>query len=174
MKLKKIILVCLGMFLITGCDNMMNDSPTMAVESFFRKYQNADETILRQLDLMLDTKTEYSDDDKKDYKALMIKQYQNLSYKITEERQKGDTAVIETEVEVFDYKNSINKSNDYYSSHKDEFKDKSLISYQLSKMKDVEEKVIYQITFNLTRDKDGKWKIDEMNDDEKQKIHGLY
>ena len=41
-------------------------------------------------------------------------------------------------------------------------------------MKDVEEKSIYKITFNLTKDKDGNWTIDEINDIDRQKIHGLY
>lgn len=174
MKLKKIIFIFIGIILISGCDKVSSNTPTGAIETFFGKYQKNDDVVLRQLDLLLDTKSDYSDDDKKEYKALMIKQYQNLSYKITDERQEGDTAIVETEVEVYDYRTSISKSQEYYYSHKDEFKDESIISYQIRKMKDVNDRTIYSITFNLHKDDKDNWKIDNVSDEDRKKIHGLY
>ena len=74
---KKIIL--LGMLLlITGCNDMMN-TPTKRVEEYLGKYQILDSTVLTELDSVVDNST-YSEAYREEYKELMIKQYQNLSY----------------------------------------------------------------------------------------------
>lgn len=173
MSLKKILLIIFGVILITGCNEAVN-SPTKKVESFFSKYQNLDSVILNQLDLILDKDNNYNDDNKKEYKTLMIKQYQNLSYKITDERVEDYNATVDVEVEVYDYKTAIIKASDYYNTHKEEFKDESLIDYQIKEMKDVTERSVYQITFNLTKNDKNNWVLDEISDIDRQKIHGLY
>lgn len=173
MKLKKILLICFGVILITGCSEAAN-SPTKKVESFFSKYQNLDSVVLDQLDLILDKDTNYNDDNKKEYKTLMIKQYQNLSYKITNEKVEDNNAIVDVEVEVYDYKTAIIKANDYYNTHKEEFKDESLIDYQIKEMKDVTERSVYPITFNLTKNDKNNWVLDDISDIDRQKIHGLY
>ena len=40
-------------------------------------------------------------------------------------------------------------------------------------MKTVNDKTKYTITFNLTKE-DGKWKVEDLSDVDRQKIHGLY
>ena len=61
---------------------------------------------------------------------------------------------------------------------KDETLDKidnisSFIDYKIKELKNVNDKTKYDLTFNLTK-KDGKWKIDELSDEDRQKLHGLY
>lgn len=176
-----------GLLLLVGCSNTTN-TPSKKVEDFLAKYQNQDQDVLTQLDLTLDSDTEMDEDQKKEYKALMTKQYQNLSYKITDEKVEDDTATVDVEIEVYDYATSITKSKEYFDQHKDEFlkddddndkdkdkdaSNKAYIDYKIKELKDVTEKTTYQITFNLTKT-DDEWTIDDITDADRQKLHGLY
>lgn len=187
----KKILVCLSLILLitVGCTNTMN-TPTKKVEELLGKYQNMDSAVLAQLDNVIADDTTMTDAQKKDYRSLMEKQYQNLSYKIKNEEIKGDNATVGVEIEVYDYATSIAESKKYYSEHKDEFTDKDnknndkidtaiensskYIDYKIKKLKDVSDKKKYDITFNLTKDKDGNWELDDISDVDRQKLHGLY
>lgn len=108
---------------MTGCGNNMN-TPTGKVEEFLGKYQSMDSEVLTQLDNIISNDTTMNDEQKKDYQSLMEKQYQNLSYKIKDEKVKGNEASVLVEIEVFDYANSIVESREYYNDHKDEFDSK--------------------------------------------------
>lgn len=205
----KKLLICLSLFvlLLTGCTNNMN-TPTKKVEEFLGKYQSMDSEVLNQLDEVISNDTTMSDEDKNDYRSLMEKQYQNLSYKIKDEEIDGDSATVLVEIEVFDYATSINKSRKYYDEHPEEFeedkatvnedkddenneslldeagdivddtKDKieessKYIEYKIKQLMNVVDKVKYEITFHLTK-VDDEWKVDDISDIDRQKIHGLY
>lgn len=190
--MKKFLVIFLGLFLLVGCSDTTN-TPSKKVEDFLSKYQKLDKDVLTQLDVTMDNDTTMDDDQKKDYKALMEKQYQNLSYKITDEKQEDNTATVDVEIEVFDYASSITKSREYYKEHKDEFLDKddekkddgdnkveeamdtvkAFVDYKIKELKNVTEKNTYQMTFNLTK-VDGKWKLNDISDTDRQKLHGLY
>lgn len=190
----KKILVCLSLFLLlaVGCTNTMN-TPTKKVEELLGKYQKMDSTVLAQLDSVISEDVNMSDEQKKEYRSLMEKQYQNLSYKVKNEEIKGNNATVDVEIEVFDYATSIAESRKYYSEHKDEFKDEDkddntvgekveeaidksskYIDYKIKQLKNVTDKKKYDITFNLSKDEDGIWKLDDISDIDRQKIHGLY
>lgn len=49
----------------------------------------------------------------------------------------------------------------------------SFIDYKIKELKNVNDKTKYDLTFNLTK-KDGKWEIDELDEEDRQKLHGLY
>lgn len=118
--MKKLFSVLLlSLFLVTGCGNSM--TPTGAVKDFLGKYQSMDSDVLAQLDKVVNDDTTMSDEQKKEYKSLMEKQYQYLSYKVTDEEIVGDTATVDVEIEVFDYASSIRKSDEYYENNKDMF-----------------------------------------------------
>ena len=120
--MKKLFSVLLlSLFLVTGCGNSM--TPTGAVEDFLGKYQSMDSDVLAQLDKVVNDDTTMSDEQKKEYKSLMEKQYQYLSYKVTDEEIVGDTATVDVEIEVFDYASSIRKSDEYYEKNKDMFEE---------------------------------------------------
>ncbi len=200
--MKKLLVICMGLLLLVGCSDTTN-TPSKKVEDFLGKYQKQDDDVLTQLDLTLDSDTTMDEDQKKEYKSLLQKQYQNLSYKITDEKIEDDKATVEVEVEVFDYKSSMDKSKAYFEEHKDELmkdnkddnkdnKDedtntnnnnndnnnaiddaKAYIDYKIQELKNVEDKTTYDITFNLTK-KDGEWVVDDLSDADRQKLHGLY
>lgn len=223
--MKKIfVILLLGIFLLVGCGNNMN-TPTGKVEEFLSKYQNMDEDVLAQLDDVINEEDSMNDDQKKEYRALMEKQYQNLSYKIKDETITDDTATVDVEIEVYDYATSIRNSKKYYDDHPDEFKDEEeeteatidtdgdndsstgnnaittpregenakeaddgivgeaveeivedtslFIDYKIKELKGVTEKIKYDLTFNLTK-VDGKWKVEDISEVDRKKIHGLF
>lgn len=212
--MKKIVIILslfLFLLLVTGCGADMN-TPTGKVEEFLGKYQMMDSEVLTQLDNVISNDVTMNDEQKKDYKSLMEKQYQNLSYKIKEEEIDGNTASVLVEIEVYDYANSIVESREYYNDHKDEFQngdngnagsnngvtdnndevedrsennneslgemiedvvDYAFADYKIKQLKDVTDKAKYEITFHLQKE-NGEWKIEDLSDVDRQKIHGLF
>ena len=198
MKKKILFLSSLVIFslFIVGCGMKDMDSPTSVVEGFLGKYQSMDSSVLSQLDSIISNDTSMNDDQKKDYKALMERQYQNLSYKIKDEEIDGDVATVDVEIEVFDYASSINTSREYFKDHQDEFKSDDswngdlenengevvggvidnlavFIDFKIKELMDVTDKTKYDITFYLSK-KDDKWVLDDLNDSDREKIHGLF
>ncbi len=179
-KFQKIFLSIAFIFLLVGCGNMMN-TPTKKVEEFLSKYQTQDKEVLDQLDDVIQDAGTMVDDQKEEYRDLMKKQYQNLSYKIKDEKEDGDTAIVEVEVEVYDYGNAISNAETYLITNREEFlaedqetiDSKKFLDYKIKQMKDVKDKVKYTINFTLTK-KDDEWKLDDISDIDRQKLHGLY
>lgn len=177
--MKKIIISIISIFLLVGCMDTVN-TPSRKVENFLSKYQNLDNDVLTQLEIIVDNDNNMKNEQKKEYKALMQKQYQNLSYKITNEKQMKNDAIVDVEIEVFDYKSAIDRSKKYFETHKNEFmtdddKDglEKYTDYKIKNMKDVKEKVTYEITFNLVKE-DGKYKLSDLNESDIEKLHGIY
>lgn len=176
--MKKILLI-LPLIFVVGCMNMMN-TPTKRVEEFFGKYQTMDKEVLNDLETTLDADENLSHDNKAEYKALMEKQYQNLSYKIKNETVNGDSAVVDVEIEVFDYARAIARADKYILEHEEDFKAKDgsvdndkFMKYKIKQMQKVTDKVKYTLSFDLEKD-NNLWKIIIIPDEDITKIHGLY
>lgn len=184
---------------LAGCGNMAN-TPTQKVEEFLGKYQTMDEDVITQLKQVLSDDKTMNDEQKDKYRALMEKQYQNLSYKIENEDIDGDKATVDVEVEVLDYATTINKSKKYYEEHKDEIEKENqedkkdndnviedagddletavkessaYINYKLKELESVSDTTTYTITFYLNKE-NGDWKLQDISDSDCQKLHGLY
>lgn len=179
-QIKKVLLMVIVLFLVVGCGNMMN-TPTKKVEEFLSKYQTQDKTVLDQLDEVIDDAGTMVDDQKKEYRELMKKQYQNLSYKIKDETEDGTSATVQVEIEVYDYGKAISQSETYLTTNREEFLDKDtqeidsekFLDYKIGQMKDTKDKIKYTINFTLTK-VDDEWKLDNISDIDRQKLHGLY
>ncbi len=179
-RISKVLLMVMALFLIVGCGNMMN-TPTKKVEEFLSKYQTQDKDVLDQLDDVIKEAGTMNDDQKETYRDLMKKQYQNLSYKIKDETEDGDNATVQVEIEVYDYGKAISESETYLTTNREEFLDdekkevdtKKFLDYKIGKMKDVKDKVTYTINFTLSK-VDGNWRLDNISDVDRQKLHGLY
>ncbi len=176
--MKKILVLLISIFLITGCNDMMN-TPTRRVEEYLGKYQILDSSVLTELDNVVDN-SDYSDDYKEEYKELMIKQYQNLSYKIKNEQTDGDAANVIVELEVFDYNNALTEAEDYIDEHPSEFEsddnetsEEKIDHYKINTMKEVTDKASYTINFSLVKD-NKKWVLEKITNSDLEKIHGLY
>ena len=201
--MKKFLVICIGLLLLVGCSDTTN-TPSKKVEDFLGKYQKQDDDVLTQLDLTLDSDTTMDEDQKKEYKSLLQKQYQNLSYKITDEKIEDEKATVE--VEVFDYKSSMDKSKAYFEEHKDELMKDNKDDNKDNKdndtntdnndnnnndnnnaIDDAKAYIDYKIqelknvedktTYDITFNltkKDGEWVVDDLSDTDRQKLHGLY
>ena len=167
--MKKIVILFISLIIITGCSKNIN-TPTSKVEEFLSRYQNLDPTIIENLKSSVD-KEKMSKKQKKNYESIMEHQYQNLSYKINDEDIVDQTATVKVEIEVLNYSYSIMNSKKYYESHKDEIENYN--DYKLKQLEQVKDKIKYDITFNLTQ-YDGVWELDEIDNYDLQKIHGLY
>ena len=195
----KIIFVGMLLLLVAGCGHNMS-TPTNKVEEFLGKYQSMDEDVLVQLDQVIAKDDTMNDDQKDKYKALMEKQYQNLSYKIENEDLEGDSATVDVEIEVLDYATTVSKAQEYYNDHKDEIEEKykekkedndnvvedavddtlqaveesaAYINYKLEELETANDTVTYTITFYLTKE-DGSWVLQDISDLDRKKLHGLY
>ena len=178
--MKKILFSILAILTFAGCTNMMQQTPTSVVEDYLHKYQTLDEDLLDQLKAVLDMDN-LNDENKTAYEDVMKRQYQDLDYEVKDEKIDGDEATVEVEIKVYDYQ-SISKDTDkYLEEHKEEFygTDKEVdmdkyMEYRIGKLNDAKDKVTYTIYFTLTKDKDDKWVLDDLSEQERLKLHGLY
>ena len=180
MKIKKILMVfLLGILLITGCDNLMN-TPAKKVENLLSKYQKTDEMVLTQLGDTILSDTTLSVEQKEKYREIMERQYKNLTYTVKNEAIDGKTAVVETEIEVYDYNKAITEAENSLLAHPSDYQDETgnvnSTKYNDSKLKameDMKDRVTYTINFTLSKMED-EWVVDDLTEAERMKIHGLY
>lgn len=179
--MKKIVLGTLMFILLltTGCTDMMN-TPTKRVEEFLGKYQALDNEVIKQLDSIIDTADTMTNKQSSEYKKLMKKQYQNLSYKIKDETTDGDDATVEVEIEVYDYYKTISEAEDYAKENPKEFlgsnkvmDDEKFMDYKIKQMGNTNDKVKYTLKIKLHKDED-KWVMNNISESDRAKIHGLY
>ena len=180
--MKKILVSLIAILLITGCGcSMVSTTPSAHVEEYLKKYQTLDNNVLEQLKDVIDG-DDLSDDNKSAYEKLMKKQYEDLTYTIKDETIDGDDATVEVEIEVYDYQTIIDESDKYLEENEKEFykDDEDVVdndkymAYKIEKLKDVKEKTKYTIYFTLSKDSDGKWKINDLTETDRLKLHGLY
>lgn len=177
--MKKFLLIVMTLFLLVGCESVMNN-PTKRVETFLNKYQTMDSEVLSQLDNTLNNEETLTDEQRKNYKELMKKQYQNLTYTIKDEEVDGDNATVKVEIEVYDFNKAMTNADKYLTENQDEFIDENnevnnekFMDYKINEMKNTSDKVKYTIDFTLTK-KENKWVLDEVDEITRQKIHGIY
>lgn len=178
--MKKIILALFcGLLFITGCDNLMN-TPTKKVENLLSKYQKKDEEVTKQLGDVLLEDAILSVNQKDFYKELLERQYSNLTYKVKNEAIDGKTAVVEVEIEVYDYNKAIVNSENYLLEHPEEFQDEKgnvntsvYNDYKLEQIGKMTDRVKYTINFTLSK-VDDNWIVDDLTEAERMKIHGIY
>ena len=166
--MKKFIILLLVPFLFVGC-TMMKSTPTNTVKAFFTKYQNLENDIEKSLDYMIKKESKMSKKQKEEYKNLLKKQYQNLSYKITNEELENDKAEVDVDIEVLNYLNAKARAKQKTL----ETKNKDFINQQLKEMQEVNDKIIYHMKLYLEKE-DGIWNIKNLTDDDLEKIHGIF
>lgn len=177
--MKKILWILLVIVCLTGCNNLMN-TPTKKVEYLLSKYQSNDSEVLKQLDETLLTDAILTKEEKEKYKSIMQKQYKDLMYNIKNEAIDGKTAVVEVEIEVYDYAKSITNTENELLNNSENFKDSTgevdtikYNDYKLSNLEKVTDRVKYTINFTLSK-VDEEWVVDDLTETERMKIHGLY
>lgn len=177
---KFLVIIFSALFILTGCDSKLDNTPTKKVEAFLGNYQSLDSKVMDDLDSTLSADPDLSDDNRNEYKEFMKKHYQDLKYEIKDEKIDGDKATVEAEVTVRNYTKSVADAENYKSENQAEFNgedgnyDATLFStYRLDELKKVTDTETYTITFNLTK-QDDKWKLEDLSDEDLNKINGLY
>lgn len=165
--MKKVLLVIVTVLLLAGCST--SNTPSSRVEDLLMKYQKVDKDISLGIDDIMEEQN-LSKDHQKRYRKLLEKQYKNLSYNIKDELIDGDIATVLVEIEVLDYKKSIGDltfdSTTYTKESYDEEK--------LNRLEKTNDKVKYTLEIKTSKDKNGKWKVDALSNEQIKKIQGMY
>ena len=176
---KRIMMVFIGVLILTGCNNLMN-TPTKKVENLLSKYQKSDASVLGQLGDVLLEDAILSVSQKESYRKALERQYSNLMYKIKNEFVDGKTAVVEVEIEVYDYNKAIVNTENELLANPSAFQDETgnvnttmYNDYKLEQIRNMNDRVTYTINFTLSKINDN-WVVDDLTEAERMKIHGLY
>lgn len=179
-KILKVMLVMVFAITLAGC-SCMQKSAKDRVEEFLDQYRNLSANVLGDLDEVVETETDLSEEQKESYRDVLKKQYSDLKYEITNEEYDGDTAVVEAKITVYDLYKAQRDATEYLNEHRDEFNDEEgnydsskFMDYRLEQMQKTTDTVEYTITFNLTKDADDNWQITELSQEDLEKIHGIY
>ena len=168
--MKKIISMFIFLVLLVGCS--LSNTPTAQVEDLLSKYQMLDKDIKSGINTVVEEET-LTDSQKERYRKLIEKQYKNLAYEIMEERIDGNTATITTQIDVIDYKKSINETNAMYQGRND-YTVEEYNNTKLDSLESTKETVTYTIDFIVIKDENGNWKLSSLDNDTIKKIQGMY
>ena len=147
----------------------MANTATSKVEELFTKYQTLDSDIDSGIESVLDEQN-LSNAQKDRYRAILEKQYKNLTYQIKEEIIDGDTATVVTEIEVTDLKKSI--SDLVYDS--EIYTKQTYDEEKLNRLENAKDKVKYTLELRLSKNKDDEWELNALTNEEIKKIQGMY
>lgn len=176
--MKKVFTFLLILSIFIGCSNI-NNTPTRKVEEFLNKYQTLSSDVLKDLEYSIESNN-FTEEQKNSYREIMKKQYKDLTYTIKDEEVDGDNATVKVEIEVYNFNNASTIASNYFMLNQDEFlnpdgvvDESKYTDYKLEEMEKITDRVKYTIEFNVKK-KDDVWVLDSINDEIREKIHGLY
>ena len=168
--MKKIILLFIVLSTLIGCS--LSNSPTSKVEDLLTKYQTLDEDIENGISSVIEEET-LTPSQRERYRKIIEKQYKNLSYEVKDERYDGDKATITVEIEVLNYRKAINEVYNLYLK-KDDYTVDEYNEEKLNALENVNEKVLYTIDFDVSKDTNGNWRLSSSSNETIKKILGMY
>ena len=176
---KKLLIFLFLLFILVGCSKTTN-TPKGEVQKLFSDYTSLSSDVLIQLGSVMASEN-LTESQINTYKDVIKRQYKDLKYKITDEVVTNDKAVVTTEIEVYDLRKVIDDADKYLESNKEEFYKEGTTTtdtskfwdYKLENMKKMTDRVKYTIDFSLTKI-ENEWKLDDLLETDRQKIHGLY
>ena len=177
----KKFLLAIFIILLSACSLMQANTPKERVKELLDKYKNQDTNIIYELENVISS--EYTGDYKERYKELMLDQYKNMEYDITDEIIDGDTAIVTADVTVYNYGSIIDSANDYLRKHEEEFYKKDsenkeidkekFMEYKLDLLENTSDRKTYTLEFTLTKE-NNEWKLDDLSNENISKLHGIY
>ena len=177
--MKKLLFLVVTSILLLGCNNLSN-TPTKKAEEFLKKYQALDNSVLTDLNKVVDEDSSLNESQKNTYKDIMKKHYQSLSYEVKDETVDGNKAVVTVEISVTDFKKVLDEANNYMNNNPEQFEDENgdysvsrFNDYKLEQLKEAKDKVRYTLELKLTKVNDV-WTLDTLSQDIYDKINGVY
>lgn len=164
--MKKVIIFIILLTLF-GCT--LSNTPTSKVEQLMTKYQLVDNDIKKDIENILSDDS-LTFEQKNRYKKLLENQYKNLQYEIKDEEIDGNKAIVTISIEVLDYKKTIDKLEENIQNYEIE-------KYNEEKLKELEktkDKITYTLKIEVLKDNNGTWYIDDLTNENKKKIQGMY
>jgi len=174
----KEILVSLFILLgIVGC-SCSNNKAKDAVENYLNDYKGLSSNVLTSIDELV--KKESMEDKHKDtYKEVIKRQYRDLMYTIENEEYNGDNVKVTVKITVYDLYKAQKNASDYLNEHQSEFTNNGVhdankyLEYKLEQMKSIKDTISYNIVFKVNKT-DGKWVVEQPDEETLEKIHGIY
>lgn len=171
--------VLLSVLVLTGC-SLTRSTAGDAVKLFLDQYKNLSSSVLSDLEDVISNE-DFSDQQEEKYRDILKKQYSDIKYEITNESYDGDTATVEAKISVYDLYKAQSNAASYLSDHQNEFLDDNgefdeskFLDYKLEQMKKMSDRVEYTVTFDVIKDEDKKWQVNELSNTDLEKIHGVY
>ncbi len=164
---------------LTGC-SCTRKTAKSAVEDFLDQYKNLSASVLTDLERVIEGES-FDDKQQEKYREILKKQYSDIRYEIIDETYEDDTATVETKITVYDLYKAQSDAATYLNSHMDEFKNENgtydnnaYLNYKLDEMKKMTDTVEYKIFFQCEKQENGQWKVQELEQTDLEKIHGIY
>ena len=174
----KVLLTLSICLVLVGC-GCMKKTAKGAVEDYLNQYKNLSSNVISDMDSIIDDEN-LDDKQKEVYRDAIKRQYQDLKYSIESEKYDGDNATVEVKITVYDLYKVQKEADEYLKDNAEEFQengtysDNLFMTYKLDKMKKATDTVEYNITFNVTKDDKGNYKVVDLSNSDLEKIHGIY
>ena len=175
--MKKILVSLFILLGIVGC-SCSNNKAKDAVENYLNDYKGLSSNVLTSIDELV--KKESMEDKHKDtYKEVIKRQYRDLMYTIENEEYNGDNAKVTVKITVYDLYKAQKNASDYLNEHQSEFTNNGVhdankyLEYKLEQMKSIKDTISYNIVFKVNKT-DGKWVVEQPDEETLEKIHGIY
>ena len=151
--------------LVCGCSfdlNKIDNTPKKQVEKYLNEYQTLSDNVTIDLNFISEKEFRLNDKQKEEYIDIMKNNFKNMTYEIKDEMVNGNNSVVEVEIIV----NNFSKA--YKNCNPDD------IDCKLDKMKKTKEKIKYLIYFNVNKDENNNWKVEDITETDEEKLLGIY
>ncbi len=174
--MKKIILFLL--IFVIGCSAV--STAKSPVEKYLNSYNDLEYEVMLDLEEVVNSESNLADNQRDLYRDILKKQYLDLKYEIISENYDNDNATVLVEITVYDYQKSASESANYLKTNPDQFYNEEgmydshlYMDYKLNNLKEVTDKIKYEIEFNVIKENDI-WILNTVSEEDLQKIHGIY
>ena len=176
--MKKIIVLVMMVLSLLGCN--MSNTPSDEVERYLDNFNNLSDEVIMDVDSKVSME-ELNNENKEIYKKVLLRQYENMKYEITDESIEKNTAMVKANITVYDYYKINDLSNIYMNEHVSEFNNINGIfdndkynSYRLNELLNTNDTTTYEVIFSLKKDSNGNWIMSDPSRETLEKLNGFY
>lgn len=184
MKKKMVLFIILGILLLFIIGVLIfdfmyfnQDSPVDLVNQYMKRYQNLDSQVVN--DIVYDFDDSLTEKQQEQYVEIMKRQYENLTYEISESEINGTDAIITVQFEVYDLSSAMSQADSYVEVYHDKFVENdefdvySAIDYKLQFLISYNERITYSVKFAFYKE-NRQWKLTDLSESDLKKIRGTY